>query len=157
MKYILCILKSLIIGCILLLATTFLPVLYTSSHDAKQEYVQIQESYQQIATQLGLSETLFDELLKEEDINQLDSLELQAQAKEIMQGMAQQGTYALSEEQIQQIAIELQGIYDRTTAKVDISNALKQMRTYSLVGILGCETLYLILTRKKKPQLEITQ
>ena len=136
---------------LLIFISSWIPSLYQPKRQVEQQYTEIMSIYQQAAEMLGLPASTFQGLLSIEAVEQKqDSLQLQEAAKQLLQEVALEGSYDLHEQQIQQIANELQGVYDREIKTFDISEGLKQLRMMSLGAILLSELVILYTTRKKK-------
>lgn len=150
------ILKSILyvclFSCLLIFVTTFMPALYepaaVSSNEVTEE---IQAHYRAIAKELNIKEETLTGIVTSEDIsNHTSSIDIQKRASEALTSVVDESVYRLKNETIEQLAIQMQEIYENVTKTVDISDTIHQMKIVSLVGVITSEVLLIIVEQIKK-------
>lgn len=141
-----------LLSCLLIFATSFLPSLYEPVATSSSEIVEdIQRHYQTIAEELNIKEEILTGIITKEDIrNHTSSIEIQKRAIEALSSVTEESVYRLKDETIEQLAVQMQDIYDNVTRTVDTSEALQKIKQYSLIGVIASEVLLIIVEQMKK-------
>lgn len=150
------IIKAMLYVCLLSLllifATSFLPSLYEPAATPASDITEdIQRHYQTIAEELNIKEDILTGIITEEDIrNHTSSIEIQKRAIEALSSVTEESVYRLKDETIEQLAVQMQDIYDNVTRTVDTSETLQKIKQYSLIGVIVSEVLLIIVEQIKK-------
>lgn len=141
-----------LLSCLLIFATSFLPALYEPAMKSTSDIVEeIHHHYQTIAKELSIKEEILTDIIGKEDIsNHTSSIEIQKRAIEALSSVTEESVYRLKEETIEQLAVQMQDIYDNVTKTVDTSETLQKIKQYSLIGVIISEMLLIIVEQIKK-------
>lgn len=141
--------KVVLLSATLLFLSTWVTTLYQPTYVVKDRYDALIQEYQSVSTLLGYDASFFDDVVSEDDFaKKKDALEIQELFKQTLTEQATSSQYVLTEEQLQQIAIELQGIYEQQVKELDISESLYQIRWVCIIAMLLAELGILIASKK---------
>lgn len=139
-------------SCILIFVTSFIPALYepaaVSSNEVTEE---IQTYYKAIAKELNIKEETLTGIISAQDIsNHISSIDIQKRASEALTSVIDESVYRLKDDTIEQLAVQMQEIYENVTKTVDITATMHQMKIVSLIGVITSEVLLIIVEQIKK-------